>query len=113
MAITVLQNAREESTYVLSIDFLNENSSPVTPTSATWTLSDINGNIINGRVDVNISPLSTTVDIPLTGDDLAISDPVSLVRRFTVEALYDSTLGNGLKLNDEVEFSVDDLVNVT
>lgn len=113
MAITILEDAKEEGTYVLSISFLDEDSNAVIPNSATWTLSDPNGIVVNNKQNVNITPLAATVQVVLTGDDLALDGITSRVRRFTVKALYDSTLGTNLALNDEVQFTVEDFVNVT
>lgn len=110
--MTTLTAAIEESTYVITIPFVDEDSNAVTPTAATWTLSDQYGNVINSRTNVTISPLSSSVDVVLSGDDLAIGSS-GASRRFTVKATYDSSLGTGLKLNAEVTFVITNLVNVT
>lgn len=111
--MTDLADALEESTYVITVPFVDEDGAAVVPTSATWTLSDDRGNIINSRENVAIV-VAASVDIVLSGADLALqgSDD-SGNRRFTVKATYNSGLGSGLKLNKEVSFDVTDLVNVS
>jgi hypothetical protein len=108
-----LANAVEKSTYGITVPFVDEDGEAVTPTTAVWTLSDDRGNVINSRSDVAISPLASTVQIVLTGADLALSANDRGHRRFTVKATYNSSLGSGLALNSEVRFWIEPLVNVT
>ncbi len=111
MAIELSTNAKERSTYRLTVTFFDERTPPVavTPNSITWTLSDINGTVINSREDVSVTPAST-VNIILRGDDLALdSAAYNADRIVTVKATYDSTAGSDLPLNEEIRFSIDDL----
>lgn len=110
--MTELEAAKERSTYIVTVPFVDEDGTAVAPTSATWTLSDDRGNIINSRENVAITPAST-VQIVLTGADLALSENDNGVRKLTVEAVYTSSLGSGLTLNEEVTIPVLDLVNVS
>ena len=103
--------AVEESTYVITVSFKDEDDNLITPDSATWTLSDTSGNIINNREDIVISALASSVDITLSGDDLAIQTGESgnyHNRIFTVEAIY-----GGLPLKDQLKFPVFNLTVVT
>lgn len=114
MPTTLTINAAEESTFVVNVAFTDEDSTAVTPTAATWTLTDCDGSIINSREDVTVSSLSSAIDIVLSGDDLALqsgSDNGS--RILLIEATYDSTLASGLPLKDQAEFFIADLVAVT
>jgi len=108
--------AVEKSTYVVTMNFKDENDDAVVPTAATWTLSDGNGATINGRLDVVLSGLAAEMSVALSGDDLAIAAGFSgnaEKRIFTVEATYNSDLGVGLPLRDQLEFPVYNLGAVT
>lgn len=105
----------ERGTVSVSFTFYDSDTPPntVTPKSAYWTLSDKYGNVINSRNQVTISPLSSTVIVTLTDDDIQITgDDDDGERRFTVVAVYDSDLGSDLKLTAERSFQVQDYVNV-
>ncbi len=112
--ITLAAEAVEQSTYVIPVAFFDENGDAVVPTAATWTLTTEYGVVINSRSDVAISPLAATVNIVLTGADLAMLGELdNRTRLLLVEATYNSSLGAGLNLRDEIEFSVRPLVGVT
>jgi hypothetical protein len=110
MKIDLFTTVNEKSTLPIEASFTDEDGAAVTPSSITWTLTDHNGNVINNREDVSATP-GETVTILLSGDDLAIGSN-GRVRVLTVEALYNSTLGNDLPLKEEIYFSIKDLVNV-
>jgi len=104
-------HATEKSTYIVNASFFDEDDNPVIPKAGLkWTLTDSNGNTINSRKDVAITP-DTSVDIVLSGDDLQIvgSDDNRL-RLVTVEGIYDSAAGSDLALKGEVRFYVDNLI---
>ena len=107
--------AIEESIFVITAAFTNEEGDAVAPTAATWTLSDKQGTIINSREDVVISSPTATEDIVLSGDDLAFQagERKTAERVLTVEWTYNSDLGTGLPGKDKCEFKVTDLVVVT
>jgi hypothetical protein len=110
MATHLSVAAVEESTYVVTAAFTNEDGDPVIPSTVVWTLSDIDGTIINSRENVAETP-ATTVNIVLTGDDLAVSG--SYTRIVTVIALYNSDYGTGLSLKAAASFNLENLVVVT
>jgi hypothetical protein len=108
--------AVEESTYVITLNFTDENGDPVTPTAANWTLTDESGAAINSRENVVLSGLAAEMEVVLSGNDLAISSGfsgVSEMRVFTIEATYNSDLGVGLPLKDQLKFPVYNLAAVT
>jgi len=109
MPTTLEIKADEESTYVVTFAFEDEDDNPVVPNEATWTLTDISGTVINGQSDVDILPIVQTGDIVLTKDDLAIPDGVAgdVERRFRIAALYDSSLGSDLGLTGEAQFTIE------
>lgn len=102
-------SALDQSTIGIVIAFLDDDDQPVTPLSAWWSLTDKHGNIINSRLDVAITPLSTTATIVPTEDDLKYSEGAKRV--FTVEYRYNSsTLGNNLLARDFCEFTIVNVV---
>lgn len=111
MPTTIKTQAVEESTYVVTVSFTNAAGTAVTPTSATWSLLDKDGEIVNSRNAVTISSLSTSVDILLSGDDLQIAD--GKTRKLLVEAVYSSDEGSNLPLKDQLTFQIQDLVGVS
>lgn len=111
MGLILTQKANEESTYVVAVTFYDESGIAVIPVSVVWTLTDSDGTVINLRTAVVATP-AATVNIILGGDDLAL--PSSDLRRIIlVYATYNSSLGNGLALREEIEFEIEPLVNVT
>lgn len=105
----ITEVVNERGTLVLQAAFTDETGQAVTPTSITWSLTDGFGTAINGRTDVPITPPASTVTIVLTGADLAVLHPKKLDRYLAVTALYDSSLGSGLSIVEEYEFSLKDL----
>ncbi len=109
MPTTLTIEADEESTYVITFAFEDEDDQPVVPNSATWTLTDISGAVVNSRSNIDILPIVQTGDIVLSGDDLGIVVGVAgnIERRFRIAALYDSSLGSDLPLTGEAKFTIE------
>jgi hypothetical protein len=106
--------AIEEGTYVLNIAFKDEDGAAISPNSATWTLTDLNGNVINNKLEQIIAPIAAVKDVVLTGDDLALSTSYyGNERMFLVEYIYDSTLGNDLPAKTQAIFDIENLVKVS
>jgi len=103
-------HAIRKGTYKITTAFTDAAGSAVTPTSATWTLTDVSGTVINSREDVVMSP-DTSIDTVLQGDDLDFQsgEDNSVERIFTVEAIYSSDEGDDLPSNKEIHFIIDDL----
>ena len=111
--MTVLSTkANEGSAYTLTIAFTDEDGSAVTPDSITWDLTDTDGNAINSRTTVSVAVPASSINITLSGDDLAIPRPEMLWRVVTIEAVYDSSYGSNLPLKDEIMFEIQPLVNI-
>lgn len=105
----------EETTLGVDFALYDEAGDPVTPTSLAWTLTDQAGNTINSRADVAIDPAVASGTILLEGDDLALQAGETgryAWRIVTLVAAYNSDLGSGLALIEEVWFRVLNLVNV-
>jgi hypothetical protein len=108
MATQLSVRAVEESTYVVAVAFLDEVGDEVIPETIVWSLTDLDGNVINSRSDVEVSPTAASINIVLSGDDLAISS--TLDRVVTVEATYNSAYGVDLPLRAAAKFSIENLV---
>ncbi len=105
--------AVEQSTYYPVASFFDEDDNAEDVKTLTWTLTDILGNIINGKKDVEVADPSSSETIVLSGDDLAIFANDRLRRIITFNATYDSDLGNDLPLNGAAEFPIVQLVSIT
>jgi hypothetical protein len=106
-------HATERSTIGIRAQFTDEAGVAVVPTTLTWTLTDGNGAVVNSRSAVAITPAATVLFV-LTNLDLSLASPLSSTTRYLlVEGTYNSSLGTGLALRDQVAFDIDDLVKVT
>jgi len=113
MPTTLSTKAVEQSTFVVSATFTDENGDSVVPNTLQWSLVDRKGNVVNDRKDVSVSSPSSTEDIVLSSADLKIDKDREQVSRWVVfEGTYDSTLGSDLPLKDQVEFTVVNLKKV-
>lgn len=115
MALTRLTSpvGRKRSSAVIRVNFKNEYGSPIVPKSATWTLTKVDGTVVNDRYRVSIADLAASVDVRLSGLDLAVSRGRAVQDRvFTVEAVYDSDYESDIPLNDACIFSVENLTAV-
>ena len=111
-----LSNADDKSSYIIQCDFTDETGTAITPTAATWTLTDGNGDLVNSREDVPVGTLSSTVYIALSGDDLDVDETgarAANMRCLVVSATYTSSLtGTELPVKKAVKFMVTDLPQV-
>lgn len=111
MPIILTKKANEESTYVIRIDFYDEDGLSLVPNTVVWTLTDSDGTVMNSRTAVAASA-AARVNITLSGNDLALPT-VDTKRILYISSAYDSLYGTNLPLNEEVEFDIEPLVNVT
>lgn len=110
--ITLATPVAEQGTAVVDLSFQDEGGNAVIPVSVTWTLTDAAGTVVNSRSQVALTPAST-VSVVLKGDDLTLGGAyLGTVRKLLVEATYNSTLGSGLPLKEEITFVVEDFVAV-
>lgn len=114
-SITPLDPVLEESVCVITVAWLDEDGSAVTPSAATWSLSDLHGTIVNNREDVTITDLATSNDIVLEGDDLVYSASglSGSKRQLLVKFTYNSDAGSGLKGKAAAEFEIINLAAVS
>ena len=105
--------AIEKGTYGIGISFYDENSASMTPNSIYWTLSDIDGSVINNHSMSGITSVQASVDIVLSSLDLRISSGSTMAyesRVVTLTYIYNSDLGNNLPGTDRVKF---DIINLS
>ena len=110
MADDLTDVAIDKSTFVVTCAFTDEDGDAVVPTSIKWTLTDNVGTVINSRSNINVAAPASSINIVLSGRDLKYSD--GPIRILTVQAVYTSSLGAGLPLNDSVQFHIENLVAV-
>lgn len=101
----------EKGTAKVTVTFTDETGASVTPSSVTWTLTDVSGNVINSRQDVSVTP-GASVSFAMHGNDLAISG-ADVRRVLLVEWAYTSTLGSNLPGKAQAVFSIEGLVGVS
>jgi hypothetical protein len=109
MPTTLVTKAVEKSTYIITCAFTDAAGAAVIPDSINWTLTDAEGNIVNGRDDTSIAVPAAEVDIVLSGDDLACPHGRDRALILLLEAIYDSTEGSNLPLREQVRFTVQNL----
>jgi len=113
MPTKLSEKAVEGSTFIIRVEFFETTPSgktPIVPNSGlTWSLVDIEGNIINSRDNIPLDPPADTIDIALSGEDLASSGNHSLRRYLIVKGTYNGVFGNDLSIIDEVAFQISNL----
>lgn len=115
MSITTLPiHAPEKGTYVVTAAFTDETGAAVVPNAGlTWTLTDMQGVVVNSRSAVSIASASS-INIVLTGSDLELSDTyLGNLRAVVIQGTYNSSLGSNLPIKKEVRFVIDDFVAVS
>lgn len=108
VAETLSTEALEDSTFVVTVAFTNEDEETVTPQTIEWSLKNEGGAVVNSRSAESETP-ANSIDILLSGDDL---DPgTATVGRLllTVTATYNSSLGNDLPLMGQCWIDVEAL----
>ena len=101
------ETATEGSSFKVTATFYDESGNAVAPDTLTWTLTDEDGSIINGRDAVVITTPSSTENILLEGDDLAVdgNDPVQRIVTF-VGTYTSAEFGASKPLVDQSTFTV-------
>ena len=110
MTVELQTKATENSSYVVTVAFEDEDGDAVIPETITWTLRDEDtGSIVNSREDISIGTPAASNDVLLKGDDL---EPLTLTSKkliFHVDATYDSALGSDIPLVGECLIVVETL----
>ena len=115
MPATLTIHAKEESTYIITVSFTDEDDAAAIPNTIVWTLSNTAGTIVNALQNVAVAVPAAEIEIVLSGNDLQLlaGEVNQGIRVFTVEAVYDSVLKANLPLKGSVRFVVDGLLIVT
>ena len=103
--------AEERSTYPIVVSFFDEADQPMAPNVLYWSLYKGRDKLVNNRYQVGITPASS-VEIVLSGDDLALVRGETRQRTLLIEGTYDSDAGLGLPIRDAVRFTIKDLKGV-
>lgn len=109
---TLTTKAQREGTAVIICAFTDEEGTAVSPDSLNWTLTDGNETVINSRENVEVTgpDLSSSVEIVLSGDDLAVQSEETdfeLKRILWLEGTYTSTYGSSMPLRKAVAFFIE------
>lgn len=97
--------ALERSTVAAVASFRDEDGELVTPTVIKWSLTDGDGAIVNNLSNIDIAP-ANTINIVLSGDDLAMTPGDDGRRQVVIRAEYDGKLGDDLPIVGVLEFTV-------
>lgn len=125
MAIELPQRAQEQGTYIIDGSAIVGASAIIPNAGATWTLTKLDGSVVNTRQDVSVTATGSAFTIVLSDADLAIfSDdpqvPIKLPggtvnlkvgrRVLLFECTYNSSAGDNLPLKSQVFFSVEEVI---
>ena len=115
MPLILTGRAVEEGSVGVKITILDEDGDGVTPSAATWTLTDLSGNVIDTRTDIAITPLASEMTVLLKGDNLALTSQSSAyeMRLFTFEGTYDPGDASATPIKESGEFPVYNMTVVT
>ena len=105
MTDALTTRANEQGTYTVDFEF------DIIPNVLAWTLTDVMGNVINGRTSISITP-AKNVTVVLSGDDLALTDAPP-IRVVTIRGTFDKAgIGTDLPVIKAKLFEIEDLVAV-
>lgn len=101
----------EQGTTVMNVSFKDERNREIIPKTSAFQLMKLDRSIIGTRTFANGDFTGNIV--VLSGDDLAIfGDNDTRFRIFAVRGTYDSTLGDDLPINCEIEFVITRIMNI-
>lgn len=125
MAFELKTRATEQGTLILEGTATVGTSAVVPNGDVLWTLTKLDGTVINSRQDVSVTPSGSLITIALSDNDLQMfsDDPVQSVKLGTtvvrlkvgkrvllVEFTYNSSVGNNLPVKDQVFFQVEEVI---
>lgn len=108
--MTTLSTVPSGTSKPVAISFADAAGTAMTPTSATWSLYDQDGSVVNSRSAVTISGMSSTINITTTSADNVYNAKRSkgVCRRYMlVSAVYTSAYGTGLTLNGWFQWDIE------
>ncbi len=105
----------EESSGAIGFSMTGLDKEPVIPNTFYWTLSDLEGNVINSRTAVSETPAAKTY-VVLSGLDLVYVNGTDDTRKLTIKGSYDTLVGGvaypGLAYTAEYQFDIRRLTNI-
>ena len=105
--IKLSTRAGEEGTIIITASFTDDKGAPKAPLEFSWSWRRINGDVINNRDAVSVTP-AASVDIALSGPDLAIQESSKIVTRmFTCWGTYLSDINGGTTLPWTAECAIE------
>lgn len=111
--IVLTTAANEQSVYWITVGFLDEDNNAMAPDVATWTLTDLKGNIINAREDVSIVTPETSEVLELSGNDLKVDGNDIVERLVTIEGTYTSVnYGASKPFKIQIKFPIEPIIIV-
>lgn len=111
--IVLTTPANEQSVYWVTIGFLDEDNNAMAPDVATWTLTDLEGNIINSKEDEPITTPDTEETLEFSGDDLAVDGNDIVQRLITLEGTYTSVnYGASKPFKFQIQFPIEPTIIV-
>ncbi len=95
MPLKLIGKAVEKSNVGVEWTFTADDGSEPDITSLSWTLTNLDGDVINGREDEAVDEPAAENTIVLSGDDLALEDQDNdyEIRIMTIYATYDPKTG--------------------
>ncbi len=112
MAINIItaatKAAKQNGTFAIDLSFQDEEGDAVTPTTVNWTLRNSDGEIVNSRNTVSLTP-AASIELVLSGDDLPADEADGEYSHLwiIVAGTYSSDLGEGIPFSDQVRISVE------
>jgi len=99
--------ANEGSSFYPTIYFWDEEGAAMTPTTLYWSLTDMNGNVINSRSAVNVAAPGTSLTIALGSADLVVLGNDIASRLITTYGTFTSgTHGAGQTFLFQAKFNI-------
>ncbi|MBW1989260.1 MAG: hypothetical protein JRI97_06910 [Deltaproteobacteria bacterium] len=111
MPTRLATRAVEKSSFIVRASFTDAEGNPMVPATLSWTLTNAEGSVINGRHDVSVGSPACPQDIVLSGDDLALYGANDRgARVLTLKGTYYCSLaGESLPFTDSARFFIQDL----
>lgn len=105
----ILKVAPEESTITFRCMFTDQDGNAVSPASLVWDLTALDGTVI--AYNQSVSSPSATTYVTVYGTNLRILEGEDRYgeRLITFRGTYNSTYGNGLPINKQIKFKVQNL----
>jgi hypothetical protein len=101
------EKADEGSSFFPTVAFMDELNDPFTPDTLYWKLTDLFGNVINGRTQVTVASPDDTLTLQLSGGDLDVVGNDIAARIITCWGTYTSVLyGAGKSFSLQARFDI-------